>query len=173
VHRSLPETSPWDGLVSQDVAVVDENFLQLERELGLLLRRAQASSTALSRRVHPDLEPSAYVLLAHIVATPGVRASDLATFIGVGRGTISRQLSRLSALGLVSRRPDPEDFRGQLLDLTDEGHKRFEAAQAARRAYLHTALASWSQDDVDGLALQLARLNADLAEVRRTDDTAD
>jgi DNA-binding MarR family transcriptional regulator len=169
----LPETTPVGGAVSQDVAVVDENFLQLEQELGLLLRRAQASSTALSRRVHPDLEPSAYVLLGHIVATPGVRASDLATFIGVGRGTISRQLSRLSALGLVARRPDPEDFRGQLLDLTEEGHRRFESAQAARRAYLHSALATWSTEDVDRLAAQLARLNADLAEVRRAEENTD
>ena len=70
----------------QDVPVVDEQFRQLERELGLLLRRAQASSAAISRDVHPDLEPAAYSLLALIAASPGVRASDLAMTIGVGRG---------------------------------------------------------------------------------------
>ena len=43
--------------------MVDEQFRQLEREMGLLLRRAQASSAAISRRVHPDLEPAAYSLL--------------------------------------------------------------------------------------------------------------
>ena len=52
--------------IGQDVPVVDETFVALERELGLLLRRAHASSSALARRVHPDIEPSAYTLLALI-----------------------------------------------------------------------------------------------------------
>ena len=147
--------------------MVDEQFRQLERELGLLLRRAQASSASISRDVHPDLEPAAYALLALIAATPGIRASDLATTIGVGRGTMSRQLARLGALGLVSRRPDPDDYRGQLLELTDEGRVRFEAAQQARRAFLRNALTAWTADEVEALAVQLGRLNTDLAAVRR------
>lgn len=148
--------------------MVDEQFRQLERELGLLLRRAQASSASISRDVHPDLEPAAYSLLALIAATPGIRASDLATNIGVGRGTMSRQLARLGSLGLVSRRPDPDDYRGQLLELTDEGRQRYETAQQARRAFLHRALTGWSDSDIEALADQLARLNADLAAARRT-----
>jgi len=152
----------------QDVTVVDEQFRQLERELGLLLRRAQANSASISRDVHPDLEPAAYSLLALIAATPGVRASDLATHIGVGRGTMSRQLARLGSLGLVSRRPDPDDYRGQLLELTDEGRRRYETAQQARRVFLHRALTGWSESDIESLAGQLARLNEDLAAARRT-----
>ncbi|MFC0713995.1 MarR family winged helix-turn-helix transcriptional regulator [Cellulomonas biazotea] len=149
--------------------VVEENFARLERELGLLLRRAHASSATLAREVHPDLEPSAYVLLGHIEETPGIRASDLATYIGVGRGTISRQLARLGAIGLVSRRPDPDDFRGQLLDLTDEGRRRLAAARAARREFLLRALAGWGARDVDALAEQLDRLNSALAAIRQHD----
>lgn len=149
--------------------MVEENFARLERELGLLLRRAHASSAALARDVHPDLEPSAYVLLGHIEATPGVRASELASFIGVGRGTISRQLARLGAIGLVSRRPDPDDFRGQLLDLTDEGRRRLSSARAARREFLHRALAGWSAQEVDALAEQLDRLNSALTAIRQHD----
>jgi len=149
------------------VTVVDEQFRQLERELGLLLRRAQASSASISRDVHPDLEPAAYSLLALIAASPGVRASDLALTIGVGRGTMSRQLARLGTLGLVSRRPDPDDYRGQLLELTDEGLRRFETAQQARRVFLRNALTGWSEAEIEGLATQLGRLNEDLAAARR------
>ncbi|MBO3083393.1 MarR family winged helix-turn-helix transcriptional regulator [Cellulomonas fengjieae] len=143
--------------------VDDDLFRQLERELGLLLRRAQASSTSIAKDVHPDLEPSAYALLALIAVTPGVRASDLAATIGVGRGTMSRQLARLGTTGLVARQPDPDDYRGQLLELTDEGKRRFEAAQQARRAYLNRALGAWSEGEVSALATQLGRLNDDLA----------
>ncbi|WP_028045184.1 MarR family winged helix-turn-helix transcriptional regulator [Cellulomonas sp. URHE0023] len=146
--------------------MVDDTLRQLEREMGLLLRRAQASSAAISRHVHPDLEPAAYALLSMIASTPGVRASDLAANIGVGRGTMSRQLARLGELGLVSRRPDPDDYRGQLLDLTDEGRHRFQTAQTARRVFFRTALSGWSEDDIGSFAAQVARLNADLAAAR-------
>jgi DNA-binding MarR family transcriptional regulator len=150
--------------------VVDDSFVTLERELGLLLRRAQASSAALARRVHPDIEPSAYALLALIAARPGLRASDLAASIGVGRGTMSRQLARLGTMGLVSRRPDPDDYRGQLLDLTDDGRRRLEDARDARREFVRRALAAWPGHDVAELSQQLARLNADLvAELGRLD----
>jgi DNA-binding MarR family transcriptional regulator len=154
--------------IGQDVPVVDETFVALERELGLLLRRAHASSSALARRVHPDIEPSAYTLLALIAARPALRASDLAASIGVGRGTMSRQLARLGTMGLVSRRPDPDDYRGQLLELTEEGHRRLDEARDARREFVRRALAEWPAADVAELSDRLARLNADLvAELHR------
>lgn len=136
-----------------------ESFGPLERELGLLLRRSHAASGRLSRDLHPDIDPAAYELLALVAASPGVRASDLAAYIGVGRGTMSRQLSKLHATGLLARRPDPDDFRGQLLELTELGAQRLAAAQQARRARLREALRSWDQREVDELADHLSRLN--------------
>jgi DNA-binding MarR family transcriptional regulator len=146
--------------------VTDANS-RVERELGLLLRRAHASSSAVAAQVHPDLDAAAYPLLVRIAAVPGVRASDLAEHVGVGRATISRQLRRLEDLGLLVRRPDPEDSRGQLLELTSEGTRRLTEAQEARRAWLRSALASWADDDVAVLATSLERLNGTLDEVMR------
>jgi len=136
-----------------------ETFGRLERELGLLLRRSHAASGRLSRDLHPDIDPAAYELMALIAASPGVRASDLAAYIGVGRGTMSRQLAKLHATGLLARRPDPDDSRGQLLELTERGAERLAAAQEARRARLRAALSSWDQQEVDELAEHLSRLN--------------
>ncbi|WP_231495993.1 MarR family winged helix-turn-helix transcriptional regulator [Cellulomonas sp. HZM] len=145
----------------------DVSVVELERELGLFLRRAHSASAGMARGVHPDLEPAAYELLAIIAGSPStVRASDLAAHIGVGRGTMSRQLSRLLSLGLIQRRPDPGDFRGQLLSLTDEGRARLDAARASRRTYLVGALAGWTSDDVLRVAHDLGRLNAALASAR-------
>lgn len=140
---------------------------RVERELGLLLRRAHASSSAVAARVHPDLDAGAYPLLVRIDRTPGVRSSELAEHVGVGRATISRQVRRLEQLGLVSRRPDPQDSRGQLLELTAEGARRLADAQDARRVWLRSALSSWTEDDVAGLATALERLNTTLDEARR------
>jgi len=143
--------------------VVDDNFGDLERELGLFLRRAHASSSRLAREVHPDLEPAAYELMALVASTPDMRGSDLAAYIGVGRGTMSRQLAKLTGLGLLARRPDPDDFRGQLLSLTDAGAAQLQAAQESRRQYLHGALDDWGSDEIDELTRQLGRLNRALS----------
>lgn len=132
---------------------------RIETELGLLLRRARAAAERLAREVHPDLEPSAYPLLAWIEREPDVLASELAEHIGVGRGTMSRQLSRLEQLRLIERRPDPEDSRGQLIRVTEEGARRVNHARRARRTYLATALGAWSDEESDLLADQLHRLN--------------
>ena len=41
-----------------------EAFVRLEREIGLLLRRARAISSRLAAELHPDLDGAAYGLLA-------------------------------------------------------------------------------------------------------------
>lgn len=146
----------------------DEPIRQVELELGMLLRRAHAASATIARKVHPDLEPGVYATLAYIARRPGVRASAVADDFGVGRATISRQLARLTELGLVERRPDPDDQRGQLLALTPEGTERLDRARGARGGFLREALDRWGEDDLRHLAEQLARLNAAVAaSVRR------
>ncbi|GII98471.1 DNA-binding MarR family transcriptional regulator [Sediminihabitans luteus] len=137
-------------------------FADLERELRVLIRRASSSGAAIARRVHPDLEASAYPLLAHVDSNPGVRGSDLATHFGVGRATVSRQLARLEELGLIQREVDPEDSRGQLLTLTDEGAARFADARERRIASLSQGLATWDVADVATLAGLLHRYSEDV-----------
>jgi DNA-binding MarR family transcriptional regulator len=137
-------------------------FEGLEREIRLLIRRAQSSGTSIARRVHPELDASAYPLLAYIAERPGARGSDLATFFGVGRATVSRQLSRLVELGLVERTVDPEDSRGQRITLTPDGAARFDRARTSRVAMLEGALATWETEDVAELARLLNRYSTDL-----------
>ena len=144
----------------------------VEREIGLLLRRAQASSERIARKVHPDLDSGAYPLLVRIGIRPGLRASELAAHIGIGRGTMSRQLARLEELGLIERTTDPDDARGQLLRLTPAGAERLARARGARAQFLREALEGWDADDVSSFAVQLGRFNADVltrwAEVKGT-----
>ncbi|GGM82452.1 MarR family transcriptional regulator [Thermopolyspora flexuosa] len=48
----------------------------------------------------------------------------------VTSGTMTNRIDRLAAAGLVRRRPDPEDRRGVLVSLTEEGMARVDAALA-------------------------------------------
>ncbi|WP_253873147.1 MarR family winged helix-turn-helix transcriptional regulator [Promicromonospora umidemergens] len=157
----VPGTGAGDLVASDDEAGPGP-FEGLEREIRLLIRRAQSSGASIARRVHPELDASAYPLLAHIAERPGARGSDLATFFGVGRATVSRQLSRLAELGLVERTVDPEDSRGQRITLTPDGAARFDQARTSRVAMLERALATWETEDVAQLARLLNRYSTDI-----------
>jgi DNA-binding MarR family transcriptional regulator len=138
---------------------VDQEFLALERELTVLLRRARASSGEMAREVHPDLESSAYGLLVRLAECGRQRATELAAYVGVGKATMSRQLRALEQLGLVYREPDPADGRAWLIQLTDHGRARFSAVREARRARYVRKLANWDRKEVAELARLLHQLN--------------
>ncbi len=142
--------------MASDASATDPHAA-LEGELRVLLRRAVSINSAMARRIHPTLDASAYPLLAHIAEHPRTRGSDLAARFGVGRATISRQLSKLYSAGLVAREVDPQDSRGLLISLTALGAARLAAAQRARVAVMTEALAQWDVDDVRSLASLLHR----------------
>ncbi|MFF6997276.1 MarR family winged helix-turn-helix transcriptional regulator [Streptomyces sp. NPDC008313] len=138
---------------------VDQEFLALERELTVFLRRARASSGEMAREVHPDLESSAYGLLVRLEECGRQRATDLAGYIGVGKATMSRQLRALEDLGLIAREPDPADGRAWLVHLTDEGRARFRTVRDARRNRYVRQLKGWDPREVAELARLLHELN--------------
>lgn len=142
--------------------MTDDPVLRVERELGLFMRRARAASAGLARTVHPDLDASAYLLLAAVARTPGTRTSDLAELLGVGRGTMSRQVTRLERLGLLARTADPRDSRSQPLELTAEGERRLAHARAGRQEWMRSSLARWHAEELTQLADLMSRLNEDL-----------
>src|SRR5690349_12312921 len=139
---------------------VDHEFLALERELAVFLRRARASSGEMAREVHPELEPAAYGLLVRLESAGRQRATELAAYFGVGKATMSRQLRALEDLGLVAREPDPADGRAWLVRLTDEGLARFRSVRDARRGRYVRKLADWDRAEVAELARLLHHLNA-------------
>ncbi|MET3986447.1 MarR family transcriptional regulator [Streptomyces sp. PvR034] len=137
----------------------DQEFLALERELSVFLRRARASSGEMARALHPELEPAAYGLLTRLEAAGRQRATDLAVYFGVGKATMSRQLRALETLGLVAREQDPADGRAFLVDLTREGRERFLRVRYARREQYMRKLADWDRGEVAELARLLNQLN--------------
>lgn len=137
-----------------------EAFVQLEREIGLLLRRSRAISTRLSSELHPDLDGAAYGLLALLQDAGPLRASDLVARLGLDKSTVSRQVGTLAQLGLVDRTADPADGRAQVLTPSAEGSARLSRLREARRARWEEDLAGWPLRDVATLADLLHRFNA-------------
>ncbi|GIF21612.1 DNA-binding MarR family transcriptional regulator [Actinoplanes tereljensis] len=141
-----------------------EPYAALEREFAVFVRRARATSERLSRGVHPDLDASAYGLLAHLRDHGPRRPSDVAEHVGVGKATITRQLQSLEALSLIERLPDPADGRAHLVTLTADGRRRMIQVREGRNERLRRHLDSWPEEDVRTLATLLARFNDIAAE---------
>ena len=134
-------------------------YEELEHELAVVLRRARGLSGALARDVHPDLDASAYGLLARIDEVGSVRVTDLASYFSVGKPTVSRQIALLEQLSLVQRSQNDEDARSRYLSLTDTGRALLARSRAARRERTRLTLESWSTDDVATFATLLRRFN--------------
>ena len=132
---------------------------RLERELAIVLRRARGRWAQLAREVHPDLDPAAYGLMLRLEDVGAARMTDLSSYFGVGKPTISRQVQLLEGLGLVTRSADASDGRAQSLALTEEGLSRVRRVRDARRAQVRGMLAAWPADDIATLGALLGRFN--------------
>lgn len=59
-------------------------------------------------------------ILSHIDATPGIRATDLAAHLGIGRSSLSAQIRRLEKIGFVTVRVG-DNRRERRIHLTARG----------------------------------------------------
>lgn len=132
----------------------------VEHQISMLWRRGRSVSHQLSRQVHPDMEPAAYGLLSVIRRQGPIRLTELASSIGVGKPSVSRQIAFLESLGLVSKEADPLDGRAQSIRLTPKGEEKMHQVQDARREVFRERLAEWPPEELQTLAMYMAKLNA-------------
>jgi DNA-binding MarR family transcriptional regulator len=79
-------------------------------------------------------------------------------------GTTGR-LDRLQRRGLVVRRPDPDDRRGVVVELTEEGLALAEQAVGAVAEAQDALLSGLSEQELETLARLLRKVQAGMAEV--------
>lgn len=133
-----------------------EGIDAIQRELTAFSRRARAMAS----RIHPGLPLVSYTILEHLRDSGGCRGTDLATHFLLDKSTVSRQVSALEKLGLLSRSPDPEDQRGQILHPSAKGTALLEAAGEQRRQAFLDRLDDWSEEETVLFARLLERYNA-------------
>ncbi|QFZ78330.1 MarR family transcriptional regulator [Streptomyces fagopyri] len=75
-------------------------------------------------------------VLTRLSGERGVTASELAAAEGVRHQSMTTTVASLTALGLVERRPDPDDRRRLLIALTEEGYRRVEEGRQVRQEWL-------------------------------------
>ena len=132
----------------------------LESEFGELISRVRRLLADNAQRVSPGMLPGAYKVFTTIVRRESITLSALAETLMADKGQISRTVRELEGLGLITRRPDPEDGRSSLLSPTPEGLERLAAARAPQESMLQDALHEWSIDDIRTLTRLLHALTA-------------
>ena len=142
----------------------DQAMRQLEHELGLLLRRVRRGIGERAIAVHPDLNPTGYVLLLTLIDFGPRRAADLADQFSLDKGSVSRLVKQLEDLGFVERTPDPQDGRASIVAASAAAVARLEELQVGRRREFGARLADWSTADVVELSAGLARFNGTLSD---------
>jgi DNA-binding MarR family transcriptional regulator len=122
----------------------------------VMAARRQASESAHDTAV--------IALLAHLVATGPLRASELAERACLDPSTVSRHLRSLETDGYLVRTPDPDDGRATRLEVTDDGRNLVRDARQQKLARLGQAVSEWTADDL----ATLTRLTRKLADSMET-----
>lgn len=136
-----------------------DDLRRIESEFAVLIRRVKRVVGDRARMVHPDLHPLSFMVLNHVVETGPLRAGELSDAFHMDKAGVSRQVQQLVELGLVERRPDPDDRRASLLAGTGDAVRRIAAMQRERSARFDARLGDWSDAEVAGFADRLRLYN--------------
>jgi DNA-binding MarR family transcriptional regulator len=137
----------------------EEAVSALEAKIGELWRTGRARMREHARRVHPDLDPATYPLLAVLVRHGAQRVSELGLLLELDKSTVSRQIDAAARLGMVERVPDPTDARARLAGLTPLGQERMTALHTEQMERWRRSLTTWDPADLRQLIALLQRLS--------------
>ena len=136
-----------------------EDLRRIESEFGVLIRRLKRVMAERARAVHPDLQPQTFHVLLHVLESGPVRAGELAAIFAMDKAGVSRGVQQLVELGLVERRPDPDDRRASLLAGTTEASRRVAEMRRVRSERFDRRLGEWSDTELAEFADRLGRYN--------------
>jgi len=105
-----------------------------------------------------QLTPSLARAMRVIARHGSLRLSALADQLRIAPRSATEVVDDLSRLGLAERRPDPDDRRATLVELTAAGVETGKAIQAAREAEGERFFAALNPEDRDDLTRILRKL---------------
>ena len=104
-----------DGVASVEG---DEAFAEFQGHLSLIFAKARSLWKESAARIHPELQPAGYKLLASIARAGSTNAHQLAEQFEMDKSVVSRQVRMLEDLELIESRPDENDGRLRVLTAT-------------------------------------------------------
>jgi DNA-binding MarR family transcriptional regulator len=144
----------------------EDGAIRLRRVITMLARQLNASSTG------AGLTPSQASVLGLIVARGPLTLADLGELEGLNPTMLSRVISRLAAMGLIARIPDPADLRSVSVMSTPDGKQVDQEIKARRAAAVSRCIELLPSAQASTLAAALPALE-ELAETMREIARAD
>jgi DNA-binding MarR family transcriptional regulator len=136
----------------------DDGAIRLRRVISKLARQLNSSSRG------AGMTPSQASVLGLIVSRGPLSLSELGDLERLNPTMLSRVVSRLHAMELIDRIPDPADLRSASVVSTAAGERLHEQIKARRAAAVSECLKLLSAAQVDALTDALPALEA-LADV--------
>jgi DNA-binding MarR family transcriptional regulator len=100
-------------------------------------------------------------LLAQLDRAPnGMTLGELSQRMMVSNGNITGLVDRLVEQGLIRRKPDPNDRRVHIVNLTPEGQREFRAMARVNADWVGEIFAGLSEKDIEALMPLLAKTKA-------------
>jgi DNA-binding MarR family transcriptional regulator len=131
------------------------------------LREALLDITGVLNRPQPDaalielagvnLDRALFPLLVRVAGRGPLGIGELAELCGRDYTTVSRQVTKLEELGLVTRQSHKRDARIKEVRITKDGQVMTRALDQAREKIATSLLADWDKKDVEELARLLRR----------------
>jgi DNA-binding MarR family transcriptional regulator len=135
--------------------------LALGERINALLSATRALSERSAAQFHEGLQPAAFHIARWLHSFGPARPSVIAESVGMDRSSTSTLLTKMRGLGLVADTPDPQDRRGVIVQLTDQGEARVASAMEGRGTEFFGRVKDWSLHDLSELERLLGKLTAD------------
>jgi DNA-binding MarR family transcriptional regulator len=130
-----------------DKPLTDAQRYQLSAQVGYNLRRANQRHVAIFAKHVKDLTPTQFAALARLYEFGAISQNRLGRLTAMDSATIKGVVERLRAKGLVSSRPDLNDQRLRLVELTSVGAETFEEAEAQAQSARRETMERLSEEE--------------------------
>ena len=138
--------------------MADEPYV-LDEQVGFLLRKAHQRHTAIfARRMGADFTPTQFAALVRVAEAGAISQNELGRQTAMDAATIKGVIDRLAERGLVRSRPDPDDRRRVVIELTATGQAQAADAVATAREITRETLEPLTADEKRALIPLLRRL---------------
>jgi DNA-binding MarR family transcriptional regulator len=108
-----------------------------------------------------DITLPRFDLLAQLDRAPnGMTLGELSQRMMVSNGNITGLVDRLVEQGLIRRKPDPNDRRVHIVNLTPEGQREFRTMARLNADWVGEIFAGLSEKDIEALMPLLAKTKA-------------
>ncbi len=133
----------------------------LEDQVGHLLRRAHQRHTAIFQDMIGDrnLTQLQFAALVKLRDLGEVSQNQLGRNTGMDAATMQGVIKRLSARGLIDRKPDPGDRRRLVLSLSEDGKRLIEAVIPRGKRISRATLEPLSDEERKVLVALLAKIS--------------